>query len=258
MADVLPQIQIKEGSLVLAREAQPNEAVELVVTFKSRGMSFWYFQVKEAREIRDFALQLVLPDLPKAKLNYPEGCMTPTEVKLTTDNQGSILIYRLDHALSNKGMGIALPQLPQPGATTSAVLTEVERAWLLGFAMIALTLTLSGMPHGVLLTTLFGTATAFVYGLLGDFSDVLLGFWGTAGLIQLPLFLFLTWLLKRVVPGGNRLWWALLLLIGVVYPALAGLDSVRQTLYLNVCAALLLGFVAWLLVQRIREAPVAR
>ena len=144
--------------------------------------------MREAREIRNFTLTLNLPDLPKAKLNYPDGCMTPTEIAPGKDNQGTVLTYRLDHALTGKGMGIALPQLPQPGETTCAVLNQAENAWLLVFAVLVLSLTLAEARHAVLLTMLFTTATAFGYGLLADFSDLLLGFWGTAALVLLPLF----------------------------------------------------------------------
>src|SRR5205085_9451592 len=101
------------------------------ISFKSRGMSSWYFQVQDPHEIRDFTLTLNLPDLAKAHLNFPEGCMSPTETRATADNRGSILTFRLDHAISSKGMGIALPTVPQPGETTKAVLDEVERGWLL-------------------------------------------------------------------------------------------------------------------------------
>ena len=40
--------------------------------------------------------------------------MTPGNIQPTADGQGSVLTYRLDHAISNKGMGISLPTLPQP------------------------------------------------------------------------------------------------------------------------------------------------
>jgi len=249
--DVLPQMEIRNGTLVLTRTVEPNEAMDLSIGFKSRGMSFWYFQVRESREIRDFTLTLSLPDLPKPRLNYPEGCMTPTEIKPTADNQGCALTYRLDHALSSKGMGIALPQLPQPGETTNAVLTEVERAWLLIFAMLALSLTLVAERHTVLLTVLFGAATAFSYGLLGDFSDLLFGFWGTAALVLLPLFLFLASLLNRIARSIGRMLAALLILFGIVYPCAAGLASEWQTLFLNVCALALLAFTARLLARNI-------
>ncbi len=63
---------------------------------------------------------------------------------------------------------------------TNAVLGETERAWLLIFAMLALTLSLAQVGHAAVISVLFGAATAFAYGLLGDFSDLLFGFLGTA------------------------------------------------------------------------------
>src|SRR5205807_2534330 len=86
--DILPQMQLAEGALALARGLKANEPLDLTISFKSRGMSFWYFQVKEPREVRDFALTMMLPDLAKSRLNYPEGCMTPTSVQASSDNQG--------------------------------------------------------------------------------------------------------------------------------------------------------------------------
>jgi hypothetical protein len=249
-SDVLPRMQIKNTALVLTRELQPNEALDLDISFTSRGMSYWYFQVNELREIRDFTLRLNLPDLAQAKLNYPGGCMTPTSITPTNDNQGCALTYRLDHAISNKGMGIALPGLPQPGATTNAVLSEVETGWLLIFAMLVLGLTLASAKRPVLLSVLFGTAAAFVYGLVADCSDLLLGFAGTAAVILLPSFLLLAWLLKRSVPGVPGKWLSgQLLLFGILYPTIAGLDPERQTLYFNICAVIFLGVAAWLLLR---------
>src|SRR5262249_60071750 len=139
-----------------------NEPLDVAIAFKSRGMSIWYFQVRQPREIRDFNLTLNLPDLPKSRMNNPEGCMTPTEIKPTPDSQGMILTYRLDHAISSKGMGMALPAPPQPGATTNAILAEVERGWLLLFAMLVLWMALAGVEHAVLLSVLFASCTACV------------------------------------------------------------------------------------------------
>jgi hypothetical protein len=249
--DVLPQMEIKDSSLVLERDMQPNEPMDFHIAFKSRGLSYWYFQVREPREIRDFTLVMNLPDLAKSKLNYPDGCMTPTEIVPTKDNQGTVLTYRLDHALTDKGMGISLPQLPQPGETTRAVLYEIEDAWLFLFAILLLSLTLAAIRHAVLLTILFATAAAFGFGLLADFSDLLFGFWGTAILILLPLFLLLALLLKRTAPEIGKKLAGLFLLFGVVYPTVAGLDSSRQSLYLNLCALAFLSFTAWLLVKNL-------
>ncbi|HXR47986.1 MAG TPA: hypothetical protein VN784_11165 [Candidatus Limnocylindrales bacterium] len=256
--DVLPQMEIKDSSLVLKRDVQPDEVMNFHIAFKSRGLSYWYFQVREAREIRDFTLVLNLPDLPKSKLNYPDGCMTPTDIAPTKDHQGTILTYRLDHALNDKGMGISLPQLPQPGETTRAVLGEVGDAWLLVFGVLALSLTLVGARHAVLLTVLVSTATALGYGLLADFCDLLLGFWGTAMLVLVPYFLLLAKLLIRASPRIGQWLAAQLLLLGIVYPCLAGLDADRQSLYLNLCALAFLSFAAWLLVKNVMKERIPR
>jgi len=250
--DVLPKMQLKDGALLLNRDVQPNESLEMVVSFKSRGMSSWYLQVLEPREIRDFTLTLTLPDLSKAHLNFPEGCMSPTDAKPTTDNHGTILTFRLDHAISSKGMGIALPTVSQPGETTKAVLEEVERGWLLLFATLLLGLTLAGAYHGILVTVLFGAAGACAYGLMGDFSDVLFGFWGAACCILVPAFALLAWLLIRFSPRSSARLLALqFLLFGILYPCVAGLDSDRQSLYFNLAALSFLGSAAWQLTRRL-------
>ena len=247
--DVLPAMEIKDSSLVLERDVQPDEAMDYHIAFKSRGLSYWYFQVREPREIRDFTLSLNLPDMPKAKLNYPDGCMTPTLITPTRNNQGTILTYRLDHALTDKGMGIALPQLPQPGETTRAVLNDTGDAWLFVFAFLVLSFTLAGVRHAVLFAILFSIATAFGYGLLADFSDLLFGFWGTAILILSPLFLLLAALIMRSSPQAGKWIAGQFLLFSIVYPCAAGLDGSRQSLYLNLCALEFLTFTAWMLVK---------
>jgi hypothetical protein len=89
-------------------------------------------------------------------------------------------------------------------------------------------------------------AAAFGYGLLGNFHDIVFGFWGSAAVVLVPVFALLAWLVMRVVEGKpGRLLAGQLIVFGVLYPSLAGLDAGRQTLYLNLCAALLLAAVAW-------------
>ncbi len=258
-ADVLPSVAIKDSSLVLERQLGPNQQIHFHIAFKSRGLSYWYFQVREAREIRDFTLTLTLADLAKAKLNYPDGCMTPTKVEAIADGAGSILTYRLDHALTQKGMGISLPKLPQPGETTRAVLSQTEDAWLLVVTLLLLGFTLSGNTHGVLYAVVFAAATAFGYGLVADFSDLLFGFWGTAIFVLLPLFVALAWVLRRVARNIGGPFPALYLVYSVIYPCLAGLDGDRGSLYFDLCAFGLLLFCTWLLTKNViseRPTPV--
>jgi hypothetical protein len=250
-ADVLLAMQIQEGALVLVRDLKSGELMNLQIAFKSRGMNTWYFQVMEAREIRDFTLTLTLPDLPRASLNHPEGCMSPTSVQPTANGAGSVLTYRLDHAISNKGMGIALPKITQPGAVTNAVLNEADRGWLLTFAALLLTLILFNVSYPPLITVLFSSATAFACGLMSDVSDLALGFWGAAAVIFVPLFGALVALLPRVLEGvPGKLLAVQLILYSAIYPIVAGLDPGRQSLYLNICGLALLTLIAWHLSSR--------
>jgi hypothetical protein len=147
-------------------------------------------------------------------------------------------------------MGVSLPALPQPGETTSAVLEEVERGWLLVFAAVVLGLALSSIAHPVLLMVLFATASACGYGLLGDLSDVTFGFWGAAAIVLLPLFCLLAWLLARYADNVGKMLAFEVFLFGVIYPVLAGLDNERQGLYLNICAFVFLFFAARQLMAR--------
>jgi hypothetical protein len=259
-ADILPKVELTEAALVLVRDLAPHEEFTFAISFKSRGMAHWYFQVQEQREIRDFTLTLTLPDIASTRLNYPEGCMSPTEIRRTPDNSGSVLTYRLDHAISHKGMGISLPTLPQPGATTSAVLCEAERAWMLMVATTLMVLTLHGIRNGGVVAVLFGAAFALAFAFLGDFSDLLFGFWGTAIAVFVPLLLALAWLARRIVPGRpGTACAALLIIFGVGYPSAAGLDPTRQGMYLHLCGLAFLLFTAWLLwPQQKAQTEVAR
>ncbi len=219
----LDGLRVESGALVLEQDLAEGETAQLQISFKSRGLSYWYFQIRQPREVRDFELLLKLPDMPKSKLNYPEGCMTPTDITPTDDGHGSVLAYRLDHAICNKGMGISLPTLSQPGETTSAILAEAEKGWVLLFAAVLLGLTLAGGRGAVLIGVLVGCAVALGFGLLGDLSDTFLGFWGTDLLLFVPLILTLGWLTSRCLPTFEGKLVALeLFLFGAVYPLLAG------------------------------------
>jgi len=256
-ANVRDRLRIRSNALELEKPLKPNEEFGYEISFKSRGLSYWYFQVREPREIRDLELKLTLPDTPTKSLNYPEGCMTPTQV--TAAGRGSVLTYRLDRALSNKGMGIEIPKLTQPGELASAVLDEVRKGWVLLFAALLLGGTLAGYKHTALLTTFVTAAVAFAFALLGDFCDTPLGFWGTGVVVVLPIFALLLGVLQRALPGAEGSVLMLeLVAFGLWYPCLAGLDDKRQLLYLNVSAVLFLAVAAWQLTRRLRTTQTAQ
>ena len=249
--NMLDRLRVRNTGLELEHPLPAGAECDLEISFQSRGIESWYFQVREAREIRDLELQLALPDLPRKSLNYPEGCMTPTEITDTADGKGVTLVYRLDRALSTKGMGIQLPAPLQPGELTGAVLGEMRKGWVLLFAAVLLGLTLGGQRHAALLATFVGSGAAVATGLLANLSDTPLGFWGALGVIVVPVLVGLAVTLRRAGAGAGLMVEAAV--CGLVYPILAGLDPERELLYLNLVTALFLVSAGGQFVRRMRR-----
>jgi hypothetical protein len=66
-----------------------------------------------------------------------------------------------------------------------------------------MSLAIAGVRQAVLLTILFVTGSAFAYGLLADFSDLLFGFWGTFVVVLLPLLTLCAGLLLRICESAH-------------------------------------------------------
>ena len=233
-ASVRDRLRIRNGALELEQPLAAGAEIDFEISFASRGLAHWYFQVGEQREIRDLELTLALPDLPRNSLNYPEGCMTPSATADTPDHKGVTVTYRLDRALTSKGMGIELPKLTQPGELAGAVLDEVRKGWVLVFAALLLGGTLAGYKQTALLAAFVGAGLAFAYGLAADLTDTPLGFWGSGAIVLLPALALLAIAVRRILPhGASGFVLAELCAFGLFLPILAGLDDNRQLLYLT-------------------------
>jgi hypothetical protein len=78
-------------------------------------------------------------------------------------------------------------------------------------------------------------------------------------MVLLPMMVFQAWLLTKLAPRPFSNLSALqLLLFGIVYPAVAGLDSDRQTLYFNLSALVFLAIAAWQLSRRLRTTTTRK
>jgi hypothetical protein len=68
---------------------------------------------------------------------------------------------------------------------------------------------------------------------------------------MVPACLLLAWLLTRLAPPSNaRFLAAQLLLFGLLYPCVAGLDPSRQSLYFNLSAVAFLALAGWQMLSR--------
>lgn len=152
----------------------PGQQSTIRVRYKSRGMETWYYQITEAREIRDFKLVMNLPDVPRERLNYPEGCLTPTEIAV--EGRGSVLTWALDRAVTTRGMGVELPAARQPGNLVARMLQYAWRGAML--LLVGLTVSILGgsVRIGLLRLGLVGGAYCAQFMLVAALSDSRLGF----------------------------------------------------------------------------------
>jgi len=208
---------------------RPGQRHKVVVIYSSRGMDTFYYQIPGQRNIQNFTLMLTVDRLPVEELNYPEGCLTPMEVRATPDQRGSVLTWRLHNAVTVAGMGVALPQPEQPGAKVLRVLRNSPYALTLLVTMLALTLLIRGQEVRFLDLALLSSAYCVQFLVMAAVSDWVLGFWGSL-LVGATLTGLLTYLLYRRLDSKLHkiLIYSLVGFFTVLYPLSGLLMNVTQ------------------------------
>ena len=158
---------------------KPHQQSTVTIGYKSRGMDTFTYQITDRREIKQFELTLTIDRLPVSLLNYPNGALTPTEVKATDDGRGSVLTWRLDRAITSAGMGVALIAPEQPGAKVLQVLVNSAYGITLLLAVLCLTLLIRGEKVNFLDLALISGAYSIYYMVMASMSDIFFGFWGS-------------------------------------------------------------------------------
>lgn len=198
--DISPDLRFSQDTVSWSTKMQPGQQSKISIAYSSRGMDYFYYQIPIQREIKNFSLTLTIDRLPVSLLNYPDGVITPTEIKPTDDGRGSILTWKLDRAITIAGMGVALLQPEQPGAQVLRVLVISPYALTLLGAMLALTMLIWGMQVRFIDLALLSAVYTMQFLLMAAISDYFFGFWG-AMLTGALLTLFLSFLLFRKLPS---------------------------------------------------------
>jgi hypothetical protein len=195
--DISSELEIRRDDWVSWKhEMRPGQESTIVVSYRSRGMDTFYYQIPTQRHIQDFILTLTIDRLPVDLLNYPERCLTPTEIQATKDKKGSILTWQLDSAITKSGMGVSFPQPEQPGAQVLRVLVNSPYAITLLATMLALTLLILGRPVHFIDLALLSAAYCVQFLIMASVSDFFFGFWGSL-ILGILLTMVMTYLLFR-------------------------------------------------------------
>ncbi len=198
---------------------KPGEEFTIVVSYTSRGMDTYYYQIPTQRNIQDFALTLTIDRLPVDLINYPDLCLTPTNIRATADGEGSILTWELDDAITKAGMGVSFPQPEQPGAKVLRVLVNSPYAITLLATMLALTLLILGRPVQFIDLALLSAAYCVQFLIMASVSDFFFGFWGSL-ILGIALTGAMTYLLFRRLTSKllRVLIYILVAFFAIVYP----------------------------------------
>jgi hypothetical protein len=206
----------------------PGQENEVAISYTSQGLQRFYYQISDEREIRDFLLTLTLPDIPRKEINYPEGCIPPTEIGVTADQRGSVLRWQLNRALTTRGMGIALPNPTQPGQQVALVLRYVWHGGILLLVTLAMTAILLGRGFTVVTTALVGGVFTGEFMLLAALCDLFPSFW-MPWLLSAAIAVILT----SLILGGYKApkpMLALPIVFMAIYPLLALPEDINTAL----------------------------
>ncbi len=235
---------------------------DLTIKYHSRGLNDLRFEPGAGREMEKYRLKMICKGIAKGDVNYPIGCMTPTEEiteKIEKDDKGSdvpvtALGWNLDRAVTRLGMGIIIPRKQQPGYYVARVLAAAPWGLILLLAMVVVThLATGSTPHWLPLALL--AAGYHLYYLLmahiGDYAPGLVGGMVLAGLVltALTALFQLVWC-RRFHALATLTMFAVFC---IAYPLIRISDY--EGLLLTVLYVAQLAFIIVLLVSRRRAAP---
>jgi hypothetical protein len=231
---------------------EPHQKSQVKVTYRSRGMDYFYYQISTRHEVANFDLTVTIDKLPVALLNYPDGTLSPTTVNPTSDGRGSTLNWKLDHTITTAGMGVALIQPQQPGADVFRVLNSSALALTMLIGTIALVLLLLNQTVNFLDLALMAAIYAAQFFVMASLSDSPLKF-GGAWIAGAALSLVLVALLLRRQTFTLSRWmiFGLFAFFAVIYPLSGLLTDLNQANTFDLLTKVgLVVFVAALVITR--------
>ena len=247
--DVGDSLRVDSDALRWSTTMTPSQLHTVEVAYKTRGVEYVYYQIPWPREIRDFELELYVTGLDRSDLNYPEGCLTPTQIDPSDD--GVSLRWELDDALTTAGMGLAMPRPIQPGATVSQVLARSPYALMLLVGAICLVLLVEVGSVSLIDVALTCASYTLLFVVMASVSDVVGGLPGALALGVVPTAATTWWLWRR--HPSRRTVFGLLGFFAVAHPLSVLIGDGVETFDAAVVAGLVLLLVILTLRARQRR-----
>jgi len=267
---VLDGVPVKQKLLIDERGIRWQMPVEagiehsLAIKYHSRGLEYIRFEPGSGRELEKYRFRMICKGVARDEVNYPIGCMTPTEAitsETQKDAQGNdvpvtTLSWDLDRAVTRLGMGLIIPKKKQPGYYVARVLAAAGWGLVLLLAMVVVTYLATGAtPHWLPLALL--AAAYHLYYLLmahiGDYAPGLVGGMIIAGVVLTALTAAFQLIRCRRFHAVATL--ALFAVFCIAYPLIRISDY--EGLLLTILYVALLAYIVALLIRQRRETPTA-
>ena len=248
------QVVVSAERLTWGQPIAAGAEHRLLIRYHSRGMDFLRLDPGSERQFASYRFQLRCVGVGKADLNYPIGCMTPTEVR--SEGADTVLDWKLQNALTRFGMGLIVPRKTQGGYYVGRILAAAPWGLVLLLAMVIVTFAATGRAVQWVPLAVMALGYELHYLLAAHLADYAPGLAGAmilsgAALIALIVVLELAWA-DRFAAWTTV---AFFVLFVVVYPLLR--ISGHDGLLMSVLYVLLLGYVVAVLIgRRRRTAPL--
>jgi len=192
------KLLISETSIRWRMPVKAGAAHDLAISYHSRGLNDLRFEPGAGRELGKYRMTMICRDIEKDRINYPVGCMTPTEpITQTTikDADGkdipvTTLTWNLEKAVTRLGMGFILPKRTQPGYYVARVLAAAPWGLVLLLAVVAVTFLATGDRLNWLPLAILAGGYVLYYLLMAHIGDYWPGLTGgmiIAGLVMTAL-----------------------------------------------------------------------
>ncbi len=238
---------VEDEALGWKMDMAAGQEQDVAISYHSRGMDHLRLEPGAGRQLRRYRVQLLCREIAPEQINYPVGCMTPTDV--TADENGTHLSWDLDQAVTRLGMGVIVPKKTQEGYYVARVLSAGPWGLVLLLAMVIITHAAAGRPVSWVMLALLAGAY-YLYFLLaaqiGEYEPGLAGGMFFSGLAATAMVVAL------FARSGDRFsGWATVaffVLLAFAYPLLR--ISEHEGLLLTILYVALLGYVVALVVRR--------
>jgi len=174
--NVLDRAKVEGGALTWDAEFEPEQEAVVEVSYKSRGLEHLRYIPKRMTPTARYRVAMTLKGFQDAKMDYPMGSRPADETLQDMKGASYTLHWALDGAITNRDIGIKLPQARQPNYHIAHLLDEAPLGLLMLLVLMILPRLIGGRPVTVPVVLMVAVAYYLFYTFMGRLADLDMGF----------------------------------------------------------------------------------